>query len=158
VKRLIPLALAITASVLLLAGCMTTMELEALTLVNQSRNDNGLGTLSANETLTTKAKGWALHLLDNSNNQCTSNTLVHSNLTSGTVPGSSNQRENVGCAIVNGGPESAPASLHQAFMASSGHRTTILHPSVNIVGIGMVDRYLGNNSWLVYEAQEFAWI
>ncbi len=157
-KKRISLALATAASALLLAGCMTTMELDALTLVNQSRTNNGLSTLSANETLTTKAKGWALHLIDNSNNQCTANTLVHSNLASGAVPGSSNQRENVGCAIVNGGPETAPATLHNAFMASTSHRTSILHQSVNIVGIGMVDRYLGNNSWLVYEAQEFAWI
>jgi uncharacterized protein YkwD len=90
-------------------------------LVNQSRRANGRGSLPLHRQLTDKAQAWAEHM-------AREGRLSHSNLSSGVPPGWRSLAENVGTGT-------SIAGVHQAFMASSGHRANILG-NFNHIGTG----------------------
>jgi uncharacterized protein YkwD len=81
-------------------------------LVNRTRRSNGRSSLPLQRQLTDKAQAWAEHM-------AREGRLSHSNLPSGVPPGWRSLAENVG----TGG---SIAGVHNAFLASSGHRANIL--------------------------------
>jgi uncharacterized protein YkwD len=103
-------------------------------LVNQSRRSAGRGTLALQRQLTDKAQRWAEHL-------ARQGSLSHSDLTAGAPSGWRALAENVGMG-------SSIAGIHNAFMASGGHRANILG-NFNHIGTGYA---IGHGRlWVVQE-------
>jgi uncharacterized protein YkwD len=111
----------------------TAQQQQIAQLINQSRRGccNGL---ALERQLTTKAQNWAQHLAQQG-------YLSHSNLASGAPAGWRSLGENVGMgSSING--------VHNAFMASSGHRANILG-NYNYVGTGYAVGH--GRVWVVHE-------
>ena len=122
--------LAALAAVMTLSGVLTSCETsdaergEVVSLINITRQQNGLPPLNENLELNVKADAWAARLRD----EC---RIYHSRLADGAPPSWRKLGENVG----RGG---TIYQVHGAYLASSGHRRNILDPSFNQVGAGAV--------------------
>ncbi len=122
--------LASLGAVLMLSGVLTSCETtdadrgEVVSLINITRQQNGLRPLSENLDLNVKADQWARRLRD----EC---RIYHSRLADGAPPNWQKLGENVG----RGG---TIFQVHGAYLASAGHRRNILDPSFNQVGAGAV--------------------
>ena len=90
-------------------------------LVDQSRRSYGRSSLALQRQLTDKAQAWAERM-------ASEGRLSHSNLASGAPSGWRSLAENVGMG-------SSLAGIHNAFMASGGHRANILG-NFNHIGTG----------------------
>ena len=129
-KRTALSLIAAIAAVLTLSGLLTSCETsdddrgEVVSLINITRQQNGLAPLSENLELNVKADAWAARLRD----EC---QIYHSRLADGAPPDWQKLGENVG----RGG---TIYQVHGAYLASSGHRRNILDPSFNQVGAGAV--------------------
>jgi len=108
-------------------------QLTVLSQINGSRASNNRAPLAMNRTLADKAQAWSAHL-------AAIGHLEHSNLTSGVPAGWEALAENVGYNQDLG-------SMHQAFLASSGHRANLLGP-YNYVGTGVTRS--GGRVWVVH--------
>jgi uncharacterized protein YkwD len=108
-------------------------QLTVLSQINASRAQNHLAGLAMNRTLATKAQDWSQHL-------AAIGHLEHSNLTSGVPAGWEALAENVGY-------NQNLSAMHQAFLASSGHRANLLGP-YNYVGTGVTRS--GGRVWVVH--------
>ena len=106
------------------AGAATETEAEFLSKINATRAANGLSALQLDGALRSHARSHSEDMAD-------AGQIYHSSqaeLSSAAGPGWSGIAENVGR-----GP--SPTSLHNAFMASPGHKANILG-DYNYVGIG----------------------
>lgn len=115
---------------MVLAGVMTSCETtdtdrsEVVSLINVSRQQNGLAPLTENLDLNVKADAWAARLRD----EC---RIYHSRLADGAPSNWRKLGENVG----RGG---TIYQVHGAYLASPGHRRNILDPAYDQVGAGAV--------------------
>jgi uncharacterized protein YkwD len=111
-----------TISLLGVVSCESTApdRGEVIALVNQSRAQNGLRTLSENLQLDIKADGWARHLRDICD-------LEHSTLSDGAPSNWLKLGENVG---YGGDIE----QVHNAYLNSPGHRANIMDPAFTTMG------------------------
>jgi hypothetical protein len=126
------LAILVSAGVGMAATADSGTENEFLSLINSARADNGLGPLAVDGGLQT-------HAQNHTQDMIASGGIYHSSsdeLSAAAGSGWSRVGENVGRG-------QGTASLHEAFMASSGHRANILG-DYNYVGIGTdsADGYL----------------
>jgi hypothetical protein len=126
------LAILVSAGVGMAATADSGTENEFLSLINSARADNGLGPLAVDGGLQT-------HAQNHTQDMIASGGIYHSSsdeLSAAAGSGWSRVGENVGRG-------QSAASLHEAFMASSGHRANILG-DYNYVGIGTdsADGYL----------------
>ena len=106
------------------AGADTDSEAEFLSKINATRAANGLGALQLDGALRSHARSHTEDMAE-------AGQIYHSSqaeLSSAAGPGWSGIAENVGIG-------SSPTSLHNAFMASPGHKANILG-DYNYVGIG----------------------
>ena len=106
---------------LLLAACLTSGQDAVLRELNSDRRAHGLSSLPAHGTLNSKAQAWAQKM-------AREGRLSHSNLASGAPRCWRRLGENVGYG-------SSAASVQDAFMRSSGHRTNVLGRWTD-VGVG----------------------
>jgi uncharacterized protein YkwD len=159
-KRLSLATMTLGLSALLLAGCMTGEESNALNAINGDRATIGAGALVEDGALVAKAQDWARHLADGSGGTCSGATLSHSDLRAGAPAGWRGLGENVGCRIAPGPIASHVTPLEASFMASPHHRDNIMNRGYNTAGIGLasVPAAIGNGWIVVYETQEFATI
>ncbi|KAA0235120.1 MAG: hypothetical protein JJLCMIEE_01449 [Acidimicrobiales bacterium] len=114
-----------------LTSCETTRAERdyVIGLINQSRAAYGIHPLIENGELDMKAERWAQHLRDT----C---SLYHSHLPDGISYYWLKLGENVGYGGSIG-------TIHNAYMASSGHRANILDPAFRYVGAASVKGYCG---------------
>jgi len=120
------------------AACRTDRpQLEDFYYLNQERVTSRVGMTSWDDALAAKAQAWAQHMAD-------TGTLAHSTLTDGVPGGWNHLGENVGT-----GP--AVGDVHDGFMNSTPHRTTMLSGQYSKVGVGVAER--DGNVWVaeVYE-------
>lgn len=132
-------ALAVVAIALvavLLSGCLSQGQQNALTSLNGDRAANGRRMLNIHDQAQAKAQAWASRLAREGG-------LRHSVLSAGFSGGWCRLGENVGYG-------SSTASIQDQFMASSGHRANILSTNWNGVGIGVA-----RNGSRVYVVQVF---
>jgi uncharacterized protein YkwD len=123
-RKHLALALLAPLLVLSLAACEPNAEQAAVRHhVNSSRQAHGIHSLRDDVTVRNKAQSWADHL-------AATGSLSHSNLRAGleSVPWVS-IAENVG----RGG---SIKQIHDAYMASSGHRSNILDRKWDVIGTG----------------------
>lgn len=135
-RRRAAFLVALAAVVVMALGACTPESNRATDLLNQSRNNAGLGSLPMNIDLYLKAQGWSEQIAN-------AQRLYHSNLADGNGYNWARLGENVGYGY----------SLEQvqgAFMASTAHRANILDGSYNRVGVG-VTRDGGGRYWVVQE-------
>src|SRR5690606_16405439 len=92
-------------------------------LVNNTRIANGRAPLNINLELYFKAQGWA-------DKMAAEQRLSHSYLPGGISQPWRKLGENVGSV-------SSMPGIHNAFMASSAHRSNILGPAFNQLGVGV---------------------
>lgn len=127
------------------SGCpsATGLAVELVTLVNQSRRENGLVTLSWDSTLGCNGQSWAEHMASVQN-------LFHQDLAAvaqsygyGTFQGLGENISMSSCPI-------PAAQIHDAWMNSPGHRANILG-DFDSIGIGIFITPDGQ----VWAAQEF---
>lgn len=144
-RRLVVTALALLASVALLAGCLTAEQKQTQEMINNSRAGHTLPPFGTPRPLhdyspaDKKAQAWAEKMARDGK-------ISHSNLRDG-YAGTSwcHLGENVGM-----GP--SLQSIHNAFMNSPGHRANILSFNYSHMGTGVVkDKTTGY--W--YVVQEF---
>jgi hypothetical protein len=111
-------------------------EQDFLTRMNADRRAHGLAPLAWDSKLAPTSRSWSAHMASRGE-------LSHDPDLGGTVarvePRWRAAGENVGV-----GP--SVSGLHNAFMASSGHRANILKPAYNRVGIGVV--HSGGRIWV----------
>ncbi len=119
--RLLVLPLITLLAAFTLTAC-TPEQQATIDLINQSRVDNGLPELQIHLSLLDKAQAWAELLASEGG-------LRHSNLPDGVTGNWTRLGENVGR-----GP--SIEAVHEAYMASTGHRANILDPNFNFVGSG----------------------
>jgi uncharacterized protein YkwD len=126
-------ALAATLSVVGIVSPASAAEADTLhSLVNQARAANGLGALSRNGAMDAVAVNWANQLAANG-------TLSHNPSYSSQIPGGwSAAAENV----AQGHPTAN--SMHDGWMASSGHRANILG---NYTAVGIAFVAAGGTTW-----------
>jgi len=126
-------ALAATLSVVGVVSPASAAEADTLhSLVNQARAANGLGALSRNGAMDAVAVNWANQLAANG-------TLSHNPSYSSQIPGGwSAAAENV----AQGHPTAN--SMHDGWMASSGHRANILG---NYTAVGIAFVAAGGTTW-----------
>jgi uncharacterized protein YkwD len=157
-KRLSLATMTLGLSALLLAGCMTGEESNALNAINADRATSGASGLVQDGALVVKAQDWARHLAGSSGGTCSGATLSHSDLRAGAPAGWRGLGENVGCRIAPGPVASHVGPLEASFMASPHHRDNIMNRAYNAGGVGLasVPAAIGNGWIVVYETQEFA--
>jgi len=114
----------------------TAAEQDFLNRTNALRASQGLGSLTTNSELLTKARAW-------SQTQASSGTIFHSTLTNGVTQNWYRLGENVGM-----GPTS-PA-IHDALVRSPRHYENLVDPGFTEVGIGVIRE--GN---IIYVTQVF---
>ena len=114
------------------ATAASSQERQLFSMVNQARNANGTGRLSLSDNLSRRAHNHSERMAD-------SGSIFHSCLDCGKRRSYSTMAENVGV----GGSLGA---VHDALMASSGHRENILDSRFDRVGIGVVRR--GGRVWV----------
>ena len=125
-RLLLPLLVLVVA---LAAACLSPDERQLLDLANGARAGAGTPALVESKELTTKAQAWSQHMVD-------TGTLAHSNLLEGLPAGCTAVAENVGY-------DWSIAELHDAWMASGGHRANIMNGTYNVVGIGVTQDVYG---------------
>ena len=103
-------------------------EAHLLLLINRTRDDRGLPTLSRDQGLSITARQWAMHMAAIGQLAHRGDLGAQLNLR---VPGWRWGAENVG----SGG---TAQSMHSAFVASPGHLDNITQPVANRVGIGVI--------------------
>lgn len=110
----------------LTAGCESTEDErnQVISLVNQSRLENGLSKLRSDVTLAIKADAWAQKLRD-------SCSLSHSKLSDGAPRQWLKLGENVGYGGTIG-------QIHDAYLNSPGHRANIMDPAYTSMGAAAV--------------------
>lgn len=113
------------------ASASPSLEADAVSRVNAERRARGVGELRVVEDLTATARRHARRMADQGR-------LHHNPSLGSDVVNWRRVAENVGV-----GP--SVAKVHEAFMASSGHRANILDAKVTEVGIGIVVR--GGRAW-----------
>ncbi len=124
-------------AILVMSSCSPEQQ-TTLDLINETRTDAGLPAVQAHLALMNKAQAWAELL-------ASENGLRHSNLPDGVTGNWQRIGENVGR-----GP--SIAAIHEAYLASSGHRANILDPTFNFAGTG----YAVAADGTVYTVQVFA--
>lgn len=135
-RRILGSLAAIAVATAVLAGCLSDEQVTVQKQINNSRAASGIAALADYQPADSKAQAWAEHL-------ASIGRLEHSNLTSGYQSGTwCRLGENVGM-----GP--SLASIHNALMASSGHRANILNRNYDHVGTGVVKK--GNTYYVVQE-------
>jgi cysteine-rich secretory family protein len=92
--------------------------------INSARASYGLGAVSVRSDLVSVARSWSQHMAD-------VGEISHDPNMPNEISGWTELGDNVGR-----GPD--VASVHQAFMNSSEHRSIILHSAYNQVGVGVV--------------------
>jgi hypothetical protein len=144
-KVFVSLALAGVAGTLIIAAPSATAESTSsaftsrlVTLVNETRAQHGLRSLSVASGTTTVAAGWSSHM-------ASSSTLAHnpnlqSQLESHGSPNWTTYGENVG-----EGPTSSADKLFTAYMNSPEHRANILGSGYRYLGIATV--FSGGIAW-----------
>ncbi len=135
-KPLVATLLSLLA-ILVMASCSPEQQ-TALDLINETRTEAGLPTVRAHLALMNKAQAWAEQL-------ASENGLRHSNLPDGVTGSWLRIGENVGR-----GP--SIEAIHEAYLASSGHRANILDSTFNFAGTG----YAVGADGTVYTVQVFA--
>lgn len=100
--------------------------------INADRSARGIPTLVWDQQLTVTAYEWSKAM-------SFYNNLVHRNLKDLLNDPAYNAWDRLAENIFTGNPGSAftSADIHGAFMNSSGHRTNILNPAFNAVGVGV---------------------
>lgn len=98
-------------------------ESEFVTMINDLRQSEGLGTLEVHEQLTAKARDWSHTMAD-------AGEIWHSELPDGITVNWKRLGENVGM----GGSVEA---LNQAFIDSPGHYENLIDPGFRHVGLGV---------------------
>jgi uncharacterized protein YkwD len=135
------LAATVTAGVLLpagtaAAGTPSQDEYSFLQKLNQARRSAGLAPVVSDPELAPTSRTWSQHMASR-------NVLSHDPnlvaIVSQIEPAWRSVAENVGYGY-------SVQSLHDAFMASAGHRANILRSSYNRVGIGVV--HSGGRIWV----------
>jgi hypothetical protein len=126
-------ALALTLSVVGVVSPASAAEADTLhSLVNQARAANGLGALSRNGAMDAVAVNWANQLVANG-------ALSHNPSYSAQIPGGwGSAAENVAQGY------SSASSMHDGWMASSGHRANILG---NYTAVGIAFVAAGGTTW-----------
>lgn len=145
--------LAIGLTALLLSAC-TPEQTQVQTLVNNTRKTAALRTLSDHPTMDTKAQNWAATLAKT----C---TLSHSTLATGAPAGWIWLGENVGLGWSTNNADAtankaAIQKVHDAFMASAGHKVNIVYKTATHQGSGVAP--CANDKNRIIVVQEFAQI
>lgn len=137
-RRFVMITAAVAAVAVLAAGCTKTDEAwDSAVLVNAARDSRGLHKVALDDVLVEKAQDWAEHM-------ASTGSVRHSSLTQGVGDNWRVLGENVGWAR-------SVDEMHQLFMDSASHRSTMLDRRYTRFGVGVavVDgRY--------YTAQVFA--
>ena len=125
---------AIVASILAPLGARASESQEQafVTHINDERTSRGIGAVSVRSDLVAVARRWSAHM-------AAVNQISHDPNLPNEISGWTALGDNVGR-----GPD--VNSLHQAFMNSPEHRSIILDPSYNQVGVGVYQD--GNTLWV----------
>jgi len=125
---------AIAASILapLAARASESQEQAFVTRINNERTSRGIGAVSVHSDLVAVARRWSAHM-------AAVGQISHDPNLPNEVDGWTALGDNVGR-----GPD--VSSLHQAFMNSPEHRSIILDPSYNQVGVGVYQD--GDTLWV----------
>jgi len=114
----------------------STAEADFVARMNASRASAGLSSLQADPAFATTSRTWSAWMRG-------TNTLSHDpylvNAVASVEPGWRSAGENVGVGY-------SVSQLHDAFMASPGHRANIMKPAYNRVGVGVV--FDGSKIWV----------
>lgn len=106
---------------------VSSTEAAFVSKLNEARAANGLGPLQSDSRLASTSRDWSAHMQR-------TNTLAHDPHLASDVaavePAWRSAGENVGHGY-------SVTQLHDAFMASPGHRANILKPAYNRVGVGV---------------------
>jgi uncharacterized protein YkwD len=135
------LTVAMTAGVLLpagVAGAGTPSQDEHAFLqkLNQARTGAGLSPLVSDPELVPTSRTWSQHMAGRNQLSHDPNLVA---IVSQIEPAWQGVAENVGVGY-------SVQSLHDAFMASAGHRANIMKPGYNRVGVGVV--HAGGKIWV----------
>jgi uncharacterized protein YkwD len=135
--------LAVLALVLAAAGCMPAQERTFFDRTNALRASASVPLLAEQDILTAKAEAWAQHM-------ATTGRLEHSNLTDG-LGGLSWTKlgENVG---MSGPTSNTLLTIHNAFVASTTHRSNLVNSQYTHMGVGVATDSAGR----VWVAEVFA--
>ena len=137
-RRMVVATIALGILATTAVACRTDKpQLEDFYYLNRERVAGSVGMTAWDDKLAAKAQAWAQHMAD-------TGTLAHSTLTDGVPGGWNHLGENVGT-----GP--AVGDVHDGFMNSTPHRTTMLSGQYSKVGVGVAER--DGNVWVaeVYE-------
>lgn len=123
--RRISTSLALVAAVaVLLSGCTRNAEAwDSATLVNQARHSSGAKDVALEGSLVEKAQAWAEHM-------AATGTVSHSKLSDGVQGDWRVLGENVGWAR-------SIDEMHQMFLNSASHRSTMLDRRYTRFGVGV---------------------
>ena len=114
----------VAAIAILAGGCTKNRQAwDSAVLVNQTRHAYGVHDLRLDDTLVNKAQGWAEYM-------ARTGRVSHSNLAQGAGTGWRVLGENVGWAR-------SPQEMHDMFMRSSQHRSTMLSGRYDRFGVGV---------------------
>lgn len=133
-KRLLAASAAVVGA-LLLSACWSSNQQKDLDFVNQARRANGRAYANGDDALMQRAQAWAQHM-------ASTGVLEHSG-GGGTV--STRGISNWCGAAENVGYGSSTLAVHNAFLASSGHRANMLG-NYDRVGTGVVR--VGTTVWV----------
>lgn len=112
------------------AEANSSAEQQFVQLINQARANNGLPALSTNSELRSVAADWSATMASDGN-------LRHNPNLGSQVSNWSRLTENVGMRRDGQDVSHTVQKLHEALMASSGHRANILDSGVSQVGVGV---------------------
>jgi uncharacterized protein YkwD len=112
------------------AAANSSAEQQFVQLINQARASNGLPALSTNGELHGVAARWSAQMASDGN-------LRHNPNLGSQVSNWSRLTENVGMRRDGQAVSHTVQKLHEALMASSGHRANILDRNVSQVGVGV---------------------
>lgn len=133
-KRMLAASAAVIGA-LLLSSCWSANQDKDLGFINQYRAANGRAALNGDAALMERAQAWAQHMAN-------TGVLEHSggggNVSTSGIANWCGVAENVGYGA-------STIGVHQAFVASSGHRANILG-NYDRVGTGVVR--VGNTVWV----------
>lgn len=122
-------------------GSMAQLEQDVIELHNRARADRGLAPLTVHPDLTDAAREWAEVMAADGQTRHRSEFWAHSCDRTGSWQG---------CAENVAGGFGTAQSVHDAWMASSGHRASILNGAYNRVGIGVWAEDDGRLQWVAY--------
>jgi uncharacterized protein YkwD len=135
--------LAIVLLAVAAAGCMPSDAKTFLSRTNTLRASQGVPALKENDTLTRKAEAWAQYMAK-------TGRLAHSNLTDGL---SGLKWRSLGENVGYSSPTSDTLkSIHNMFVASSGHRANLVNSGYTHMGVGVAKDSKGT----IWVAEVFA--